>query len=174
MPARELVAEAIRSFVEAYGPRAEPLALPRDAPYADAEVRAEGCTLCRSCANVCPTHAFRFDEANQALEFKQIDCVACGLCEAVCPESVITLKREMGLNAAALAYRVLARDEPVGCRKCGKPYINRRALDAVESRMLNSPKLAGVFAGRRAGLLRLCPDCRAIAAMMEVQEGWRP
>ena len=26
----------------------------------------------------------------------------------------------------------------------------------------------------RAGLLTMCPDCRAIAAMLEVNQGWQP
>lgn len=171
---REVVADAIRAFVDQCQPKAEPVRLPRGAPYARAEVRAEGCTLCRSCANVCPTHAFRFDEPNQSLEFKHISCVACGLCELVCPENVITLHRELALIGAALDYQVLAKDEQVYCAKCNKPYINKRALDAVEARVKNVPKLAGVFEGGRAGLLRMCPDCRALTAMQQVDQGWQP
>lgn len=171
---REVVADAIRALVAQYGPQAEPVRLPRGAPYARAEVRAEGCTLCRSCTNVCPTHAFRFDEKEQTLEFKHVSCVACGLCEAVCPEDVITLRPELALNEAALDYRVLVRDEMVACTRCGKPFVGKRALAAVESRLRGAPALAGVFEGQRSGLLRMCPDCRAVAAMQQVQQGWNP
>jgi ferredoxin len=170
----ELVADALRVFLTQLGPQPDPIALPKEAPYARAEVRAAGCTLCRSCANVCPTHAFRFDEASQALEFKHVSCVACGLCEAVCPENVITLRRELALTEAALDYQVLVQDVLVSCTRCHKPYINKRALDAIETRVRAAPALAGVFDGSRAGLLRMCPDCRAVAAVLSVQEGWKP
>jgi ferredoxin len=171
---RELVADALGAFLAQGSPHAAPLPLPRGAPYARAEVRAEGCTLCRSCANVCPTHAFRFDEAEQTLEFKHIACVACGLCEAVCPEQVIALRRELSLTPEALDYRVLVRDEMVRCTRCDKPFVNKRALEAVQARVRKAPALAGVFDGERSGLLRMCPDCRAISAMLSVREGWRP
>jgi ferredoxin len=171
---RELVAEAIGAFVEAYGSKPEPVKLAQEAPYATAKVRADGCTLCRSCTNVCPTHAFRFDESEQTLLFKQIDCVACGLCEAVCPENVITLHRELSLNATGLEHQALVRDEMIKCAKCAKPYVNKRALEAIEAKVRTVPKLAGVFEGNRAQLLRMCPDCRAIASMLNVRDGWQP
>ncbi len=171
---RELVADALRALVAQYGPKEEPVRLPRGAPYARAEVRAEGCTLCRSCVNVCPTHAFRYDERQQSLEFKQVACVACGLCEGVCPEDVITLRPELALTEAALDYRVLVRDELVACTRCRKPFVGKRALAAVEARVRAAPVLAGVFEGERSGLLRMCPDCRAVAATLQVQRGWNP
>jgi len=171
---REVMADALRALMAQYGPQAEPVRLPRGAPYARAEVRAEGCTLCRSCTNVCPTHAFRFDEARQTLEFKHVACVACGLCEALCPEHVIVLRPELTLNEAALDYQVLVRDELLACTRCQKPFVGKRALASVEARVQGVPALAGVFAGERSGLLRMCPDCRAVAAVLHVREGWRP
>jgi ferredoxin len=171
---RELVAEALQTFIGEFGAKPEPVKLPREAPYANAAVRADGCTLCRSCTNVCPTHAFRFDETEQTLSFKQIDCVACGLCELVCPENVISLRPELRLDADALDYQVLVRDETIRCAKCDKPYINKRALAAVEAKLLKVPKMAEVFGGSRSSLLRMCPDCRAVAAVLDVRDGWRP
>ena len=171
---RELVADAVQALIAQYGAQPEPVKLPREAPYANATVRADGCTLCRSCVNTCPTHAFRFDEAEHTLSFKQIDCVACGLCELVCPENVISLKPELWLDPAALDYRELVRDETIRCAKCRKPYINKRALEAVEARLLKVPRMADVFGGNRSKLLRMCPDCRAVAAMLDVRDGWRP
>jgi ferredoxin len=171
---REALAEAMDAFMTQLGrePGAVPIA--PDQPFAMAEVQAEGCTLCRSCANVCPTHAFRFDEANQALTFRHISCVACGLCEQVCPESVITLKRTLRLDRKALEDVTLVRDQMISCAKCGKPYINRKALEAVEGKLSKLPALGDVFSGERKHLLRMCPDCRAITAMGEVSRGWQP
>jgi ferredoxin len=171
---RESIADALEAFI-AQGDR-EPgeIALADGAPFAVAEVRAEGCTLCRSCANVCPTHAFRFDEAKQTLSFRHIACVACGLCEQVCPEDVITLRRTLRLDRRALEDVTVVQDEMIACARCAKPYINRRALEAVEKRVLNVPSLAEAFAGARRNLLRMCPDCRGVTAMQEVERGWQP
>jgi ferredoxin len=171
---REVIADAIGVFIAQTGH--EPGRKPFDAPhpYAFAEVRASGCTLCRSCVNVCPAHAFSLDENSQSLQFKHISCVACGLCEQVCPEKVITLRHEILFEQDALEYRTVVQDDMVSCAKCGKPYINRRALETVEARLLSLESLLDTFTGNRRNLLRMCPDCRTVIAMMEVEKGWKP
>ena len=171
---REVIADAIGVFIARTGhePGRQPLDVSH--PFAFAEVRAAGCTLCRSCVNVCPTHAFRHDENSQSLQFKHISCVACGLCEQVCPEKVITLGHEIRFDQGALEYQTVVQDEMVLCAKCGKPYINRRALEAVEARLFSLESLLDTFTGDRRKLLRMCPDCRAAVAMLEVEKGWKP
>jgi len=171
---RDAMAEAVETLMTQLGKEPGVVEITPDQPFAMAEVRAEGCTLCRSCANVCPTHAFRFDETNQALTFRHISCIDCGLCEQACPESVITLTKMLRLNHAALEDVPLVKDVMISCTKCNKPFINRKALEAVEAKVANVPALAGTFAGARKALLRMCPDCRAIAAMGEMNRGWKP
>jgi ferredoxin len=150
------------------------LPVPPSAPYAFPDVRAEGCTLCRTCVNVCPTHAFRFDEARQALELRQVACVNCGLCAGACPEGVIALRSELFLDRSALEWVTVVEDEPVRCVRCGAPFGTRRALEAVEARVLGLGSLAETFAGARRHLLRMCPTCRGAAAVLAMQEGWEP
>jgi len=171
---RAVVTAAIAAFIEQT--RREPGRLPLGTglPYAFADVEAQGCTLCRSCVNVCPTHAFRIRAEPHSLEHRHLACVACGLCARACPEHVITLRQEVYLDRGALEYQPVVRDEPVAWARCGKPYGNRRALEAVEARVLDLPALGDTFAGARRGLLRLCPDCRAVAAVLEMQQGWEP
>lgn len=171
---RAVIAEAIRTFIEQTA--REPGLRPFDAPYpfAYADVKESGCTMCRSCVNACPTHAFKVDEKSQSLQFKHISCVACGLCEKVCPEKVITLRKEIFFERDALDYQTVAQDDMVSCAHCGKPYINRKALEAVEARVLSLESLLDTFTGNRRNLLRMCPDCRAVVAMMEVEKGWKP
>ncbi len=171
---RAVISSAIAAFIAETGREPGRISLDAPHPFAFADVDAPGCTLCRSCVNVCPTHAFRLVEETHTLEFKQLACVACGLCAEACPERVITLKREVFLDRGALDYQPVVQDEMVGCAKCGKPYINRRALEAVEKKVFSMESLLDTFSGNRRNLLRMCPNCRAVVAVLEMQQGWEP
>lgn len=172
--ARQVLAAAVAGLIEKTGCEPGRLAVEDTQPFAVTGLQESGCTMCRSCVNVCPTHVFRFDEAAASLQLKQIACVACGLCETVCPEDVITLQPKVELSRRALDYRVVVQDAIVGCSRCDKPFINQKALEAIEAKLLSLDVLGDTFAGARQSLLRMCPDCRAVAAMMEVDKGWEP
>jgi heterodisulfide reductase subunit A-like polyferredoxin/coenzyme F420-reducing hydrogenase delta subunit len=167
---REVISDAISTFL--YGTGKEPGRVRENTsfPFAWAEVRAEGCTMCRSCVNICPVHAFKLDDDKHTLEFRYMSCVACGMCEKACPENVITLRRDLILEKAAFAYQVKVQDEMVGCLQCGKEYINKRALAAIQAKVGTME----AFLEGRADLLLMCPNCRAVKAMIEVQKGWEP
>ena len=62
----------------------------------------------------------------------------------------------------------------VACTQCKKPYINLRALEAIENKVLEVESLQSTFSGNRKNILRMCPDCRTVMAMEEVDQGWRP
>jgi ferredoxin len=68
------------------------ISLPKGAPLGAVEIDVEGCTLCLSCVSACPTGALRDDPERPMLRFVEDACVQCGLCQATCPEDVITLK----------------------------------------------------------------------------------
>jgi ferredoxin len=171
---REVIADAIETFIAQTGREPGRTALEAAQPFALADVAASGCTMCRSCVNVCPVHAFTVDDSTLSLQFKHISCIACGLCEKVCPESVITLRREISFDQNALKHRTVVRDNMVSCAKCGKPYINQKALETIEARLFSLESLLDTFSGDRRNLLRMCPDCRAGFAMFEVEKGWKP
>jgi len=171
---RPILSDVLGGFIDQTGNEPGRISLSSELPFAFANINESGCTLCRSCANVCPTNAFRFEEESNSLYFKHINCVGCGLCEEVCPENVITIKRELVLEKQSLDYTLVAEDEMVNCLKCKKPYINRRALEAVESKLFEIESLKNTFSGNRKNILRMCPDCRTVAAMMEVDRGWEP
>ncbi len=166
---REVLGEVLAAFIERTGREVGGLRLGPEQPFGLATVEDTGCTLCRACAMVCPTHAFAFDMDAQALNFKHIACIHCGLCETVCPERVVTLRRELYAERDGLHYVTVAQDEMVRCERCEKPFINRRALDTIQERLR-----AAAFTGRRLDLLHMCPDCRGVAAMMDVNDGWQP
>ncbi|HIB39485.1 MAG TPA: 4Fe-4S dicluster domain-containing protein, partial [Candidatus Lambdaproteobacteria bacterium] len=132
---RPILSDVLGGFIDQTGNEPGRISLSSELPFAFANINESGCTLCRSCANVCPTNAFRFEEESNSLHFKHINCVGCGLCEEVCPENVITIKRELVLEKQSLDYTLVAEDEMINCLKCEKPYINRRALEAVESKL---------------------------------------
>jgi ferredoxin/coenzyme F420-reducing hydrogenase delta subunit len=171
---REVIAEAVQTFMDQLGREPGRTPLAPSQPFAFASVEASGCTMCRSCVNVCPVHAFKLDEGTQSLQFKHIACVGCGLCEKACPEHVITLEREIFFDRDALEYLTVVQDDMVSCANCAKPYVNRRALATIEARLLSLESLLDTFSGNRRNLLRMCPDCRAVAAMLEVEKGWKP
>lgn len=166
---REVLGEVLGAFIQRTGKSVGGLKLAPGQPFGLATVRDEGCTLCRSCVTVCPTHAFAFDMDAQKLSFKHIACIHCGLCETVCPERVIALRRELYAEPDGLRYVTVAEDEMVRCGRCDKPFINRRALETVQQRLRATDML-----GSRLDLLNLCPDCRGAAAMLDVREGWQP
>ena len=171
---REILTEVIRDLIEQTSNEPGSIEIAEELPFAYAEVNESGCTLCRSCANVCPSNAFKFEEDNNSLHFKHINCVGCGLCEQLCPEKVITLKRELHLENISLDYRKVAEDEMVSCEQCKKPYISRRALEAIENKILEVESLQSTFSGNRENILKMCPDCRTVTAMQEVDKGWVP
>lgn len=167
---REIIADAISTFLNGTGRDPGRVKEHTPFPFAWADVRAEGCTMCRSCVNVCPTQAFKLDDEKHTLEFRYMSCVACGMCEKACPENVITLHRDLVLEKGSLAFQVMVQDEMVGCLQCGKEYINKRALTAIQAKV----GMMEAFLEGRADLLLMCPDCRAVKAMMEMQKGWEP
>ncbi len=171
---RSILSDVLGDFIDQTGNEPGRISLSSELPFAFANINESGCTLCRSCANVCPTNAFRFEEESNSLHFKHINCVGCGLCEEVCPENVITIKRELVLEKQSLDYTLVAEDEMINCLKCEKPYINRRALEAVESKLFEIESLKNTFSGNRKNFLKMCPDCRTVEAMMEVEKGWEP
>jgi ferredoxin len=171
---RDALAEAVLALIESTGREPGPIPVEPGQPYAVPEVRAAGCTLCRTCVNVCPTHAFRFDEAARTLQLKRLACVNCGLCATACPEHVIALAPALPLERAALDWQTVVRDEEVRCLRCGKPFGTRRALEAVEARIFSVASVVEALAGARRDLLRMCTDCRAVAAVMEMDKGWEP
>ena len=160
---RELLRLALRELQRAAPAPVDVIALPVGAPFGAIEVDVAGCTLCLACVSACPTGALGDNPEKPTLRFSEDACVQCGLCQATCPEKVITLTPQIDFRAATSLARVLKEEEPFACIRCGKPFGTRSTIARV------TEKLAGkhwMFQGdsNRLELLKMCEDCRAIAA----------
>ena len=89
---RDVVRLALRELHAAAPAPVDIVALPQGAPFGTVEVKVEGCTLCLSCVSACPTGALSDDPERPMLRFAEDACVQCGLCQATCPEKVISLE----------------------------------------------------------------------------------
>lgn len=85
-------------------------------------VDPENCTICGACATNCPTQALTLENSGDgvALIFHHSKCVACRICEEICPHNAIRVL--YAFDQSMMGSRVtLARDETARCRRCGKP-----------------------------------------------------
>ncbi|MBY6095851.1 4Fe-4S binding protein [Priestia flexa] len=134
----------------------EVLDLPR-VPYGTVSVDVDKCTLCMSCAALCPSRALMDGGDSPALKFTEQACVQCGLCERACPEKAITLTSRIQLDREARqTEQVLKEEEPFECVTCGKPFATKAVIEKMTT------ALAGhsAFAGDALNRLKMCEDCR--------------
>ncbi|MBY5993249.1 4Fe-4S binding protein [Ferrimonas balearica] len=153
---RDTLFNALDHINGAAAGRIEVLELPR-VPYGAVTVDADKCTLCMSCAALCPTRALMDGGDSPALKFTEQPCVQCGLCEQACPEKAITLTARIQLDREARqAEQVLKEEEPFECITCGKPF----ATKAVVEKMTTALAGHSAFAGDALNRLKMCEDCR--------------
>ena len=161
---REVALMALRGLHAAAGAAASRLVpMPALAPFGEARVAAEGCTLCLACTTVCPTGAFSANPERPELRFLEDACVQCGLCAATCPEKVITLSPRLNFGPEAGAPQVMKAEEPFCCTRCGKAFGTRSSIERVKAKLVADGHW--MFADpRRLAVLEMCEDCRAVEA----------
>ncbi len=135
------------------------VALPEGAPFGAVEIDVGGCTLCLSCVSACPTGALRDDAERPMLRFVEDACVQCGLCQATCPEKVITLKPQIDFRAARAPARTLKEEEPFCCIRCGKPFGVKSTIERVVAKLEGKHWMYTGSSGR-LDAIRMCEDCR--------------
>ncbi|MEX0591424.1 MAG: 4Fe-4S binding protein, partial [Xanthobacteraceae bacterium] len=154
---RDVMKLAVRELHRAAPAPVDVIALPEGAPFGKIEVNVEGCTLCLSCVSACPTGALLDDPERPMLRFAEDACVQCGLCQATCPERVISLVPQIDFTAVTAPARVLKQEEPFHCIQCGKPFGTKSTIERVTA------KLEGkhwMFKGQpqRLDVLKMCED----------------
>jgi ferredoxin len=159
---RDVLRLSLRELHRAAPAPVDVVALPEGAPFGKLEINVEGCTLCLSCVSACPTGALMDDPERPMLRFAEDACVQCGLCQATCPEKVISLVPQLDFRAATATARVMKEEEPFHCIRCNKPFGTKSTIERVTA------KLEGkhwIFKGQpqRLEVLKMCEDCRVIA-----------
>lgn len=116
LPARETLLASAAALAARHGralpARARPLL-----------VVSAACRDIGLCAGLCPTGALTRLEAegSLALRYAADRCVACGRCQAACPEAAITLTASGGEAQPVILTHRPSRD----CLECGQPYPDR-------------------------------------------------
>lgn len=163
---RDVLNVALRELHQIARVPVDVVPLPAGAPFGTVEVDVAGCTLCLACVSACPTGALRDDPEQPTLRFAENACIQCGLCQATCPEKVISLKAQIDFTAATAPARLIKQEEPFLCVSCGKPFGTRSTIDRVVAKLEDRHWM---FKGsaRRLEILKMCDDCRVAAVTQD-------
>ncbi len=156
---RDVMRHALRELHAAAPAPTDIVALPLGAPFGTIEVNVEGCTLCLSCVSACPTGALSDDPERPTLRFAEDACVQCGLCQATCPEKVITLKPQIDFRAATTMSRIIKQEAPFECIRCGKPFGVKSSVERVAAK-LEGKHWMFKDSKKRLDVVKMCADCR--------------
>jgi ferredoxin len=156
---RAVLRFALRELRRAAPEPADVVTLPAHAPFGAVEIDTTGCTLCLSCVSACPTGALTDDPQRPMLRFAEEACVQCGLCQATCPEKVITLKPRLDFRVGSGGARVLKEETPFCCIRCGKAFGVRSTIERVVAKLADKHWMFKE-SPERLDLIRMCDDCR--------------
>ena len=157
---RNAILQALDYLAARLRPSSDSVELPAAAPFGEAIIDADKCTLCMACVGACPGRALQ-DGSNREIPevfFIENNCLQCGACVQTCPEDAVRLRPRLVFEAEARKRaRALNRDKPFACIACGKPF----APSSVIGRMQEKLKDHYMFASERArDRLKMCDDCR--------------
>ena len=130
-------------------------------------LNVEGCTLCHACVTACPTHALSDNPDRAMLRFTESLCVQCGLCEATCPEKVITIEPRLDFKAWDAPLKVLKEEEPFNCIACGKPFGTKSSVERVLAKLEEKHWMFKGPNAKRLDVIKMCADCRVEAVVNE-------
>lgn len=152
---RQVTRLAVKSL---RGPLDAPLPLPDTAPYGAIKVDTDACTLCLSCASLCPAGALGDNPDAPQLRFQEDACLQCGLCVKVCPENALTPEPRFDTSDAAFAQTVLHEEPPFACIECGKDFGVRSTIEKIVEKLEGKHSMFASSDATR--LIRMCDDCR--------------
>jgi ferredoxin len=100
------------------------------------------------------------------LRFTEDACVQCGLCQATCPEKVITLEPQIDFRPTTASARVLKEEEPFCCVRCGKPFGVKSSIERVVAKLADTHWMYKE-SPNRLELIKMCDDCRVASVTEE-------
>ena len=160
-----LAIEHLYQFAPAQRPM---VSLPQGAPFGEAWVDSERCTLCMACVSQCPGRALQAGDELPQLKFVEANCVQCGLCCRSCPEDAISISpRYLFDTDQRRKVRTLNEEQPFLCVECGKPFATRSMIQRISRQMQQHP----MFQGAAARRLEMCEDCRVKDMMLAGPSG---
>ncbi|MDQ7069627.1 MAG: 4Fe-4S binding protein [Rhodobacterales bacterium] len=135
-----------------------PIPLPENAPYGGLVIDTDACTLCLSCAALCPTGALADNPDLPQLRFQEDACIQCGLCTRLCPENALTLKPQFNLSKTAYTQKVIHEEDPFACIECGALFGVKSSIERIVEKLADKHPM---FTGSdNARLIQMCDTCR--------------
>jgi ferredoxin len=164
---RSVLETAFRELHHAAPAPVDVVPLARGAPFGGLDINIDGCTLCHSCVTACPTGALGDNPDRPTLKFTESVCVQCGLCEATCPENVITLAPRLDFQAWAAPARIVKEEEPFRCISCDAPFGTKSTIERIVGKLAEKHWMFSGANARRIDVVRMCDNCRVEAVMNE-------
>jgi ferredoxin len=164
---RPLLATTIAELHRAAPAPVVSIAMPPLAPFGTVHLDADGCTLCLACVSACPVSALGDDKAQPMLTFQEDICVQCGLCQAICPEKVITLEPRIDFAAWEAGRRVLKQEEPFHCINCAKPFGTKSTINRIVAKLEGKHWMFSGEQAKRISVIQMCEDCRVEVVVNE-------
>lgn len=160
---RPVMMLALREWRNVAPERPARVALPAGSPFGTVKVKTEGCTLCLACVSACPASALTANPERPELRFQEDLCVQCGLCQATCPERVISIAPQIDFERINAAPVTLKEEEPYPCDHCGKLFGTKSTIERIKAKLAGQHWMYSGANADRAKLIGYCDDCRVEA-----------
>ena len=155
---RTTIRLALDHFYEHAPKTQKTVALEPGSPFGRVKVDKQACTLCMSCAAVCPAAALTATTGLPRLMFLERNCVQCGLCETACPEDAVVIEARYNFSAEERDQaQVMYEEEPFNCVKCGKPFSTQSMMLKMREKLEGHWMYQDPAQVRR---LEMCDNCR--------------
>jgi ferredoxin len=164
---RSAIYQALDHLVAKLQPAQDQVELPATAPFGEAVIDAEKCTLCMACVGSCPGKALQDGSNREVPEvfFIESNCLQCGACVQTCPEDAITLQPRLLFDFETRnRARALNSDTPFACISCGKPFAPTSVINKMQEKL----KDHYMFGSDRAlDRLKMCDNCRVVDVVQD-------
>jgi ferredoxin len=164
---RGAILQALDHLVARLKPELDQIELPVPAPFGEAIIDADKCTLCMACVGACPGKALQDGSNREVPEVFFIEslCLQCGACVQTCPEDAINLApRLLFDHETRNRSRALNSDTPFACIGCGKPFAPTSVIAKMQDKLKDHYMFSN---GRALDRLKMCEDCRVVDVMQD-------